>query len=500
MVLRAQPNLQENQKMRDLHYRSAIELIAALANREISSVELLEASIARIEKFDKEINAVVVRDFEHARLAARAADVAIARGERRPLLGLPMTVKESFNIAGLVTSWGNVKYKDWQPSEDALVIARLKAAGAVIIGKTNVSFMLQDWQSYNEIFGTTNNPWDLKLTPGGSSGGSAAALAAGFVALELGSDLAGSLRVPAHFCGVCAHKPSIDLVPMRGAGPPTIPRSSTRIDFAVAGPMARTAADLAIGLDVLAGPDEMSEGIGYQLSLPEARHNELHNFRVLLLDQHPLYPTAAVTKKSIDDLYNRLLQSKVSVARTHPNLPDLAEIARVYATLLMAWGSVNTAIEIYEKIEAQVKTLSNNDNSLGACCVRGSVMSHRDWLLTTRTRDQLRQQWQNLYKDFDVILCPVMPTPAFPHDHSPDHLKRHFEIDGIKVSYAHQYIWASIATLFGLPATVVPINHTEAVPVGIQIIGNYLEDKTTITFAKLLEQEFGGFVPPPSFR
>ena len=206
-------------------YRSATDLIQALAARQISARELLDAAITRIEALDPKINAVVVRDFERARAAADAADAALGRGERRPLLGLPMTVKEQFNVAGLPTTWGQPQFRDWRPGADALAVQRLKAAGAIIIGKTNVPVALADWQSYNEVYGTTNNPWNLGRTPGGSSGGAAAALAAGFVPLELGSDIGGSLRAPAHFCGVFAHKPSLDLIPQRGSGPPQTPGS-----------------------------------------------------------------------------------------------------------------------------------------------------------------------------------------------------------------------------------------------------------------------------------
>ena len=282
-VNEAEPNPLPN-----LEYRSATELVAALAGKRISSVELTDFSISRIEANDKSINAVVVRDFDRARIGAAAADAALARGERRPLLGLPMTVKEQFNVAGLPTTWGDPKFKNWQPSADALAVARLKAAGAVILGKTNVPLNLSDWQSYNEIYGTTNNPWDLARTPGGSSGGAAAALAAGYVSLELGSDIGGSLRAPAHYCGVFAHKPTLDLVPLRGAGPPDTPAYPGRGDLAVAGPMARSAADLALELDVVAGPDEMSDGIGYKLALPAPRHQNIKSFKVLLIDTHPL--------------------------------------------------------------------------------------------------------------------------------------------------------------------------------------------------------------------
>jgi len=203
-----------------LEYKTAGELLGMLSDKRVSAAELVDFAIARIETLDPKINAVVVRDFERAGAAAKEADAGLARGERRPLLGLPMTVKEQFNIAGLPTTWGNPKFRDWRPETDALAVQRLKAAGAIVIGKTNVPLGLTDWQSYNEVYGTTNNPWDVNRTPGGSSGGAAAALAAGFVPLEFGSDIGGSLRCPAHFCGVFSHKPSLDLVPQRGSGPP----------------------------------------------------------------------------------------------------------------------------------------------------------------------------------------------------------------------------------------------------------------------------------------
>src|SRR5689334_417463 len=250
-------------------YRTAGALVADLAARRVSAVELLDQAIARIEAHDKSINAVVVRDFERARQASIAADQALARGERRPLLGLPMTVKESFNVAGLPTTWGIPAFKDWRPSQDALAVARLKAAGAVILGKTNLPLMISDWQSFNDVYGTTNNPWDRTRTSGGSSGGSAAALASGYVALELGSDINGSIRVPAHFCGVFGHKPSAGLVPLHGHVPPRAPSTSadSTVGLGVAGPLARTAADLSLALGVLAGPDD-ADGIGYRLALP----------------------------------------------------------------------------------------------------------------------------------------------------------------------------------------------------------------------------------------
>ena len=314
-------------KTAGLEYRTAEALVAALVARQISAVELTDHAIARIEALDGRINAVVVRDFERARAAAAQADKALAAGERRPLLGIPMTVKESFNVAGLPTTWGFPRGKDWRPPEDALIVARAKPAGAIVLGKTNVPVALADWQSFNEIYGTTNNPWDLGRTPGGSSGGSVASLAAGYVPLELGSDIGGSLRAPAHYCGVFAHKPTQALVPARGQTPPGVPALPVDTDLAVVGPMARSAADLSLLLDVIAGPDA-PVATAYRMALPPSRHEDLKSFRVLVLDSHPLAPTAGAVSAAVERLGERLAKAGVKVARTSPLLPDMATAAR----------------------------------------------------------------------------------------------------------------------------------------------------------------------------
>jgi amidase len=479
-------------------YRSASDLVQALVARRVSARELVDAAVARIEALDPKINAVVVRDFDRARTAADAADAALTRGERRPLLGLPMTVKEQFNVAGLPTTWGYPKFKDWRPDFDALVVERLKKAGAIILGKTNVPLGLADWQSYNDVYGTTNNPWDLGRSPGGSSGGAAAALAAGFVPLELGSDIGGSLRCPAHFCGIFAHKPSLDLIPQRGSGYPQSPPIPVKGDMAVTGPMARSAADLALELDVLAGPDEQWDGVGYRLALPPPRHDKLADFRVLVIDANPLCPTAAVVKAALDGLADRLVKAGCSVQHSHALMPDLARTTRNYVELLAAIFDADLTPNERLQVEAAASALSPDNLSLTAARLRGLTMSHAAWIQTSRIRADLRARWQALFKEIDVILCPPMPTPAFPHDHSPK-LDRQIDIDGKKIPYDDQVVWAAIATSIGLPATAAPIDHEGSLPIGVQIIGGYLEDRTTIAFAGLIEREFGGFKPPPGF-
>ena len=370
-----------------LAYRTAGDLVKALADKKISARELLDAAISRIEALDPKINAVVVRDFDRARTAA---DAALARGERRPLLGLPMTVKEQFGVAGLPTTWGEPKFKDWKAQTDALSVQRLKAAGAIVIGKTNVPLQLSDWQSFNEVYGTTNNPWDLTRTPGGSSGGAAAALAAGFVPLELGSDIGGSLRAPAHFCGVFAHKPSLDLVPQRGGGPPQTPANPIRGDLSVHGPMARSAADLALELEVLAGPDELMEGAGYKLDLPPPRHDKLADFRVLVIDTHPLCPTASSIKTALNGLADRLAKLGCKVVREGAKLPDLARTTRIYGELLAAVYSADLSPEDTVRVEAAAKALSPENQSLAAYRLRGITTSHPEWIRASRARANSR--------------------------------------------------------------------------------------------------------------
>lgn len=481
----------------DLHYKSAMELTRAMANRTISSVELLEETIKRIEALDDKINAVVVRDFDQALASAKKADMAIAQKKHLPLLGLPMTVKESFNVAGLTTTWGNPHFKEFMPEEDALAVTRLKKAGAIILGKTNVPLMLKDWQSYNDLYGTTNNPWDLNRTPGGSSGGAAAALAAGFVSLELGSDLAGSLRVPAHCCGVFTHKPTQDVIPVRGSTPPgTVPFPSGA-DLVTIGPMARSVEDLLLAFNVLAGPDEMLQGKGFTLKLPAPRHKKLANFKVLVLDTHPLFPTNEATQKAIGTLAENLIKTGVNVSQDSNKAPCLAEITQTYAALFSAFVGVNLPDHVFDKLKTKIESLKSDDLSLEAIRLRAFSSSFKDYFLSSREREVIRLQWLELFNQFDVVVCPVMPTEAFPHDHS-DLEHRQIEIDGKKMPYFDQFVWSSIATPLGFPATVVPIAQTKTgMPIGVQIIGGYMEDYTTLKFAELIESEFGGFKAPP---
>jgi len=478
-------------------FRSAEELTTALRAGEVTSVELTDEAIARIERDDKAINAICVPDFDRARAAARDADQARARGEDRPLLGIPVTVKESYNIAGLPTTWGVPAFKDFVPDEDAVQVQRLKAAGAVVLGKTNVPIMLGDLQSFNDIYGTTNNPWDHARTPGGSSGGSAAALAAGFGALSIGSDIGGSLRTPAHYCGVYAHKPTFGLVANRGHIPPPAPALPSDRDLSVVGPMARTARDLALLLDVMAGPDPLTLGVAYDLALPAARHERLSDFRVLVLDEHPLVPTGSAVRAAVNRVADALVKGGARVERHSPLLPDLADVATLYLQMLLSTLAAGYPVEVYEQMRTQAAELAADDRSVNAASLRGSVLSHRDWLEASSRRELHRHSWRQLFAEFDAVVCPVTPTPAFPHDRNPNMGERQIDIDGVEYPFGTQLVWAGVATMPGLPATAIPAGQSpEGLPVGVQLIGPMFEDRTPLRLAELLEQEIGGFQAP----
>ncbi len=445
---------------RTLDYATATagEMARALAARAVSAVELLDAAVARIEALDGPINAVVVRDFDRARDAAQRADLALARGERRPLLGVPMTVKEAHNVAGLPTTWGVEAFKDWIAPKDSVGVARLKAAGAVILGKTNVPPHLADWQSANPVYGRTNNPLDLSRSPGGSSGGSAAALAAGMVPLELGSDIGGSIRVPAAFCSVLGHKPSYDLVPQRGHAPPGLDGASIALN--VVGPMARNAADLALALDVLAGPDG-DEAKGYRVELPPPRHSRLADYRVLILGEHPLATVENDISTALEGLAARLEASGAQVSRQSDLLPDLAAAHGIYLTLLL--------------------TAMSRGGPPSA-----NVIDAHAWLNALDAQLSIRRAWARVFQTFDVVLAPVLGVVAFEHM-AGEWPERHFTINGRQTAFGDQLVWPGMATLANLPATSVSIGaDARGLPIGAQVIGPYLEDRTTIAFAGLI--------------
>ena len=480
-------------------FESVTTLAGALARREISSRELLEVYLDRVEVSNPAVNAVVTLDVEAGRAAADAADALRASGaDVGPLHGVPVTIKDSIETAGMRTTSGSPDFAEHVPARDADAVARLRAAGAVIFGKTNLPTMAMDWQSYNPLFGVTNNPWDATRTPGGSSGGSAAAIAAGLTGLELGSDIRGSLRVPAHFCGVFTLRPTFGIVPGRGhiPGPPG---ALSGADMGVLGPLARSADDLDLALAVLAGADPV-QAKAWRLDLPPPRAATLGEYRIAAwLDDRYC---------SVDEETRTLLHEAVeALRRAGANVDEAArpvgieEAHELYERLFAGVMSAGMPDVVLEAIESSVPPAANEDDPLALKVARSYSQRHREWIMLNEHRMQLAARWAAFFENFDVLLCPVTPTAAFAHDHSPDPDARTISVDGQPRPYLDQSVWPSLAAAAYLPAAVAPVGLSkEGLPVGMQIIAPHLEDRTAIDIARHIEQVSGGYQVPPVAR
>ena len=483
--------------MSDPAFKSAVELAGEIRAKRVGCVELLDHYIARVERHNPKINALVVEDFDRARKRAAAADAALARGQVwGPLHGVPMTIKESYNVAGLPTTWGVPGFANSIAAENAVAVDRMLDAGVVLFGKTNVPIHLADFQSYNDIYGTTGNPWDTDRTPGGSSGGSAAMLAAGLTGIEAGSDIGGSIRNPAHYCGVYGLKPTWGILPTRGQA---LTPAVSPPDVAVIGPLARSAEDLAVALDAMAGPDEL-DAPGWRLDLP-APKTSLADYRVAFWPDHSLCPIDT-------EVADRLVLAVEALAKAGAAIDDKARPAieprRAYHNYLQLMYGVMTARQPqadFDKALARAAGLSDDDDGLLAHRLRANVQYHRDWLAAHEARTEMRWVWAEFFRDFDVLVCPIAATTAFAHNHDRDMLGRMVEINGRQVSYFDQLFWAGIFGSALLPATIAPagLGAVSGLPVGVQIVGPGLGDRTTIEFARLLAAEIGGFTPPPGY-
>ena len=480
--------------------QSASELAKQLKNKDISAVELLEAHLDQISSINPDINAVVTLDEERARERAAAADKDLEKGiDWGPLHGLPMTVKDAYEVAGIVTTGGSPKWKDHVPQVNAEVVDRLTNAGAIVFGKTNVPYLSGDWQTYNEIFGVTNNPWDYTKTPGGSSGGSAAAVASGLTPLEVGSDIGGSIRIPAHFCGVYGHKPSYDLIPIRGHLPPPPGSLSENDTITVAGPLARSAADLELALSVLAGP-RSSEGKGWQLNLPQARHQQLKDFRVAVWSGDGFCPVETTMTDTIQETTDQLAKQGAAVTEANPGF-SLEMNNDLFWNLFNAVIATGFPKPVLDDMKQLLKNSTMDDKDPRVRQARGALISHIDWLRVNELRLRIKAMWDEFFQSYDILLCPVTFTTAFDHDHNPDLLGRYITVDGAERHYSEITAWPSVATISQLPSTVVPIGHSSAgLPIRMQVIGPYLEDYTTIAFARAIEGVCSGYTPPPTVK
>ncbi len=478
------------------HFLSAAAVARRIRNGSLRAADALESALERQKALHSRLNAVVVTDLAAARKAARAIDRAIRRGERPgPLAGVPMTVKESFDIAGLPTTWGLERRKNNIAQRDAAVVERLRAAGAVIWGKSNVPVLLADWQTHNPVYGTTSNPWDATRTPGGSSGGGAAALAAGISMLEYGSDIGGSIRNPAHFCGVYGHKSTYGIVPARGHA---LPGTWAPTDMSVLGPLARSARDLELALRLTAGPDGAERG-ALRLRLPPAPFRGFRGLRIAAVTGSTVAPVSTAVSGAINALAEFLAGEKAKVD-LDPALPfDPPEHDRLYVLLRRAATSMRAHDDAsFARLLEERDALDPADRSYRAEQVRGNTLFHRDWLRLNNERHRLRAAWTEFFRRYDLLLCPAAAGTAFPQNPAGQRWERVIDVDGRPQPDTTQIYWMGMASVSWLPATVAPVAiAADGLPVGVQIIGPQYADLSTIRFAQLLEREYHAFRQPP---
>jgi amidase len=488
--------------MTDWHHLPAIDLAAAIKNKRISAVTLLECYEERINRLNPGLNAIVATDFANAKSKADIADRAIANGNRfGPLHGVPISIKDNLEVAGMPCTAGATDFKNNQPSRNADLVDSLIKAGAIVFGKSNLPRFAEDFQTYNELFGQTNNPWDLSKTPGGSSGGAAVAVAAGLTAFEIGNDIGGSIRIPAHFCGVYGHKPSYGIVPDRGTVPPPpgifTGDYSLNMDIVVNGPLARSPEDLGIILDLIVQP-EAPERKAWKIELPPAKKTKLTDFKVGIWIDHPACPVDQEIVSRIREVGDKLANEGVNVEEQHPEI-DFGRSFEMFTSLLNGALGQAAPTKVFRSWVAKEAELDHAPDSYRTKQIRGAVQRHRNWLMRDVERQLIRQKWQEYFDRFDVMLCPAVATTAIPHDHS-SWFDRTITINGKAYPYSNLMGWAGLTNVAYLPSTTAPVGlAANGLPIGLQIVGPYLEDKTCIQFAVLLKQVIGGFTPPPDF-
>ena len=453
---------------------SATEQAAAIAAATLGSEELLDLFLTRIAAVDPQVRAVCTLAADTARERCRAADSATARGESwGPLHGLPITIKDAIATEGIRSTGGATALRDHVPVADAPAVASLRAAGAIVFGKTNLPEWSGDWQSFNEMFGTTNNPWDLTRTPGGSSGGAAAAVGCGMTSFELGTDIGGSVRVPSAFCGVWGHKPSWGIIPSLGyLDEPN--GGTTESDINVFGPIARSNVDLSLLLDVLAGPGPDRAAV-WSLHLPLPTVTSVRGLRVAAWFDEPALEVDADMAAVLHAAADALEAAGAHVDRTARPSFDVHSTWRMLAKLIGVATSVS----------------DEDDRSV----------SHRDWLFLHRRRTEIRAAWAAFFESFDVVLCPVTVVPAFEHLQAGDWRERRLTINGVDRSYIEMEGWPALVGGAYLPSTSTPVGRTLAgLPVGVQVVAPYLHDRIAIKVAGWIADLVGGYTPPPLVR
>ncbi|ALS61727.1 amidase [Pandoraea norimbergensis] len=476
------------------HHASISAAQAALARQDTTSTVLVAACEAAWHRDHPRLNAVVVSDFDRAHAVARERDAERRAGNvRGPLHGVPFTIKESFDVAGWPTTVGDPAFTGNVATRHATVVQRLEDAGAILLGKTNVPIWLRDWQSYNEVYGTTRNPHDLTRTPGGSSGGSAAAVCSGMSFFDVGSDIGSSIRNPAHYCGIFSHKSTHGLVPLDGHG---LPGGATFPDINVAGPLARSADDLQSVLSAIAGPTA-DAACAVRFELPRSHAKDLSEIRFGILPNHPVAEVDTDVEQCIVALGKDLERRGAHVQwNAKPSL-DAAELLRVYMLLLRAATSGYLGEDAFAASVSSAAEASADDLSYASLQHVGAVMRHRDWLKLQPLRESFAAAWRALFEQVDVLLCPVAATAAFPLNEQGAPWQRTLEVNGRAQPLTTQLFWAGHSGLCGLPSTVAPAGRTaQGLPVGVQIVAPLYHDLRSIHVARLLEAAGYTFQPP----
>ncbi|MFI1358143.1 amidase family protein [Streptomyces sp. NPDC020898] len=449
----------------------------ALQQGAISSRDLLDLHLERIQA--STLNAVITLDIEAARRAADASDTRRTRGEPVGLLdGLPLTIKDSFETAHLRTTCGTEDLRHHIPEQDADAVARLRHAGAVIMGKTNVPAYCQDLHTDNTLFGTTHNPHDTTRTPGGSSGGAAAAIAAALTPLELGSDLAGSLRLPAHYCGTYALRPTQGLVPARGHIPRP-PGWLTTSDMLTPGPLARHPRDLALMLMALTTPTA-EEHTPWRLSLSEPRPH-LGDSRIAVWHNDPECPVDDATAATLEHVTRHLAAGGAHITATRGPVA-FTEASQLFEQLLHANTSLAGSDDAFTADLTSARQLCEDDISPRATALRYRTQPHRNWLIAREERARQRAAWTAFFEHHEVLLTPAAPTPAIPNG------SRTLQINGHERSFFDQTGWANLISHIGLPAVIVPVGlNDQGLPIAVQLIGAPYADRTLLALAMHLE-------------
>lgn len=479
---------------------SALEL---LDNGVITSSELLEAQLARIEQYDPAINAVVAMDLDRARAEAQAADDArtelLAAGgdlsELGQLRGVPMTIKDTYETEGLRTVAGAPALTDHVPTSDADMTMALRQAGAIVFAKTNVPLYAGDHQSYNDVYGTTNNPHDLTRTPGGSSGGAAAAVASGFSLIEVGSDIGASIRLPSHFNGVFGIKPTHGVLSLRGhiPGPPG---SLALRALSVAGPIGRSVRDLEILMDVLAKVGSFGNIPGASLAPPTPR--PVSELRIGLWSDDEVAPVAAGVKATVEGLGERLAAAGAVVEVAHPDIAS-QELHDLYQYVLMAEMGAGFPAQLYDALDDVARAARAAEAEFGPMenTAHWVTTSYKDWLGANEAQAKAIASWDRLFESVDIVLAPPAPTVAFPHNSDVGYNDRLTDVDGVQRPYKELLFWAGIATMPLLPSVVIPAGSSNGLPCGVQLIAKRWSDLQLLSDAGAICNELDiGFVPP----